>query len=262
MKSANILFLVLLITLACSSDRNDPVNPGEGGSSPGAGRANLAVVDSIQYEACHVMFKLIVDSYYDAIGVASSANDPDNPVRILGAYDGYAIVSEIDPDSNMAIAPYSWNMEIDYTQYYSDNGQLFIKGKLELRGSVIGTGSVVNRLYLDGAVECSGDYACSVEFEGFEMALDDNGRAIDLIYEFEKYNVCGPSYTLPRLGTISIESEGSSIPMFKLYAFDYTDKPPIPDCIVRERYGCPCGEPYPRSANCGKCRAVKVRTLL
>ena len=229
-----------LLVLACSSDRNDPVDPGEGGSSPGAGRANLAVVDSIQYEACQAFFEMILGNYSKAINATSDANDPANSVRIVGLYDGYAIVSRIDTDSSGINDPYSWPLEIDYNGYYSETGRLFIKGKLELYGSRAGTDSHLNRFDLTGTVEFSGDYACSVKFEGFRMALDSGGQAIDLPYAYAKSLVCGATFALPGYGIVTITSEGAPTIRFNPYDFDRIILEPMPRSTREDsiEFGC------------------------
>ncbi len=240
MKTISTLFLVLLITLACSGGRDDSLSPEGGGSSPGAGRANLAVVDSIQYEACQAFFELILDNYSKAINATSDANDPANSVRIVGVYDGYAIVSRIDTDSSGTSDPHAWNLEIDYNGYYSETGKLFIKGKLELYGSKTGTASVLNKFDLSGTVEFSGDYACSVKFEGFRMALDDRGKAIDLPYAYAKYLVCGATFALPGYGLVTITSQGAPTIRFNPYDFDRIVLEPMPPSTREDsiRYGC------------------------
>jgi hypothetical protein len=241
MKSINTLLLVFLFALACSSSRDDPVNPGDGGISPGAGRANLAVDQSNHREAYQAFFELVLANYFKAVDVVSSANDPDNnQVRILGNYDGYAIASRIAPDSSGAGDPYSLDLELDYNGYYSETGQLFIKGKLELYGVRVGTSAILNQFDLNGTVEFSGDYACSVKFEGFRMALDSNGQAIDLPYTYAKYLVCGATFALPGYGFVTTTSEGAPTLRFNPYDFDRIILEEMPHSTREDSifYGC------------------------
>ncbi len=195
-------FLLLsLLLLACGSNRGDPLAPGNS-LLPGAGRANLALIESNQYEACQVSLDLIVDNYYKATSVISNANDPASQVRIIGNHSSYAFVSVVAPDSNGTSDPYSLNLEIKYKDYYSETGKLFISGALEMYGSAVGNASHLSELHLYGTVEITGDYAYTVEFDGFGVGLDANGQAINLPFAYAKYWVCGPTYTLPNAGTL------------------------------------------------------------
>jgi hypothetical protein len=232
--------IISLITLACSSGRGDPIVPGSDGPSPGAGRTNLAVVESNQYDALQVFFEMIQDNYSKAVNITINANDPATQVRILGNYDGYAIVSRINPDNSASSAPHSWDLEIDYTGYFSDNGMQYISGKLELYGKVSETTYRLTEFDLSGTVDFSGDYACSVKFEGFRMALDANGKAIDLPYTYEKYLVCGPTFSLPGYGIVTITSEGAPTLRSNPYDFDriVLENPPPSTREDSIQFGC------------------------
>ncbi len=238
MKSVNTVFLVLLMTLACGSNRGDPIVPG-GGSGPGAGRANLAVVESNQYEACQALFELIRSCFRKAMSVSSDANNPDYSVRILGDYDGYAVVKDIETESGGTNNSQYWNMKIEYNGYYSETGELYISGMLELYGLFNNTS--LSRFELNGNVEFSGDYASSVEFERFEIVLDDNGQVLDLPFAYKKYLVCGATHSLRIFGNVRFTSDGAQTLYTNPYMFDIIDLliPPPSTCQDSLQYGCP-----------------------
>ncbi len=217
MKIATLLLFLFLFALACSSGRGDPLGPGGSSSSPAAGRANLAVTTSNQYEACQLFFELIFNSYGQAIDAI--ANGPEKQARSIGAFSGVATASIIEPDTSGTDLAFVSDLEVRYTGYYSDTGTLFANGKLKLFGqwSTIGGNFRLSKFDLDGTVEFSGDYAATVEFKGFRMALDGNGQVLDLPAAVRK----GPAYSLPRLGTVTIMSEGVNPIWFNPYEYDW-----------------------------------------
>ncbi len=214
-----LLTFAVFALAGCSSGRGDPLGPGGSSSSPGAGRANLAVTTSNQYEACQQFFELIFNSYAQAIDAI--ANGPEKQARSIGAFSGIAIASIIDPDTSGTNPTFVSDLEVRYIRYYSETGTLFANGKLKLFGqwSTIGGNFRLNKFDLDGTVEFSGDFAALVEFSGFRMALDGNGQVLDLPAAVRR----GPTYSLPRFGTVKIESEGANQILFNPYDFDWVE---------------------------------------
>jgi hypothetical protein len=213
------LFALSLLVLACGSDRADPISPGGSGSlSPGAGRANLAVVDSIMHKATQIFFEDIRFHFAKAIGGITTYSDTSQSVRILGNHNGYALVRALHPDSAAIDTSAAPDVEVEYINFYSETGRLFYVGKLELYGEWRKIGGV-DQLYkfdLKGTVDVSGDYACLLTFEAFRMALNPDGTVLDMLAAIE----AGPTYSLPHFGTVVITS-GSQTVRFSPYLFDY-----------------------------------------
>ncbi len=225
MKLATLVLFLFFLALACSSGRGDPLDPGGSLLSPGAGRANLAVTTSNQYEASQAFFDDIRDHYDKATSAITTYADTGVSVRIMGNHNGLALARIIDSNTAEAGANETLDVQLEYTNYYSDTGKLFYVGKLKLSGEwrIIGGVKTLYKFILNGPVDLSGDYACQISFESFQMALDPYGRVLNMKSAMEQVQKDGPTYSLPNSGTVVITS-GSETIRFSPYLFDYAPR--------------------------------------
>jgi hypothetical protein len=235
MKSVNALFLFCLFALACSSGRGDIIPPEGGGPSPGASRANLAVTRENLVPACGEFFTSLLNTLNATISVTSVASAPDIPVRILGNYYGYAIVHIVEPvikpDTLLTTAADSLyllpdsacttHLQVEFINYYSETGKLFISGELDQYvqwGCKTTSKSGVHTFYIDGTVEFSGDYACTVMFDELKMDLNEFGQPMSMRPEVP---VSRPYY-----GRMTVSSDGADPIMFNPFFYE-PEKDPV-----------------------------------
>ncbi len=228
MKTINALLLVFLICLACSSGRSDLTNPGDVGSSPGADRANLAVTWDNLLPAFEEFNGFLLNMLDQTLSVTSKANDPDIQYRIMGNFNGYIIARivppVIKPDSlctsaadSLYLLPDSActiHLQVEFINFYSETGKLFISDELDLYaqwGCKINSEKGVHTFHIDGTVEFSGDYACTVLFDVYKMRI--SGGIIDSM------EALVPEYQ-PYYGRITVSSDGADPIKFNPYFYE------------------------------------------
>ncbi len=184
---SRILILMISIGLAlagCSSNRGDPTTPGGSGSlSPGAGKANTPVTRENLVPAFDEFFPIILNTYKKAGSLYSFAYSPELPVRLVGNYNGYAIVRKNSPAVSIVDSINAYQLNVEYSNYFSETGTLFILGKLDQyleRNTDVILSRVTFFFNIDGTVEFSGNYACTVRFDDFKMALDKDGQRMTM----------------------------------------------------------------------------------
>lgn len=218
-----LLAALCLLTATCGGDGGDPLAPGGGNPlGPGASRANSAVTESNQYEACQVFFEQIIDSFRRGINITTTTAYDGEAIRFIGASNGSCTVTMYDTTRVNAVyggvTYFASYLRIKYENYYSEAGSLYYFGELQIVGRWYENEAdqlVLDTGFATGTLDISGDYGCTVKFTGLSILLENN-----VLLDLPELVRLGPTCGLDYLGMMEITSDGAPTINFNLYAFD------------------------------------------